>query len=127
MGQIGPLFGRRQFVGFEIILVPHQAVTADSKAEIFAVEIVDRKIADLGRYLGHDFLRRRVLFEEPIAVEGLKRIRRTDPKNVRFRFRLGLAQVGDTGVGLLAIDDHRGTGMFRFESFFVGLEQFLGK
>jgi hypothetical protein len=57
----------------------------------------------------------------------LKSVRGAHPKDIRFRLRLGLAQIGDTGIGLLAVNDDCDTRMFPFKSFLVGLKQLLGK
>src|SRR4030095_15728716 len=123
--QVGPLFWRRQLVRLKIVLIPHQAITADGKAKIFAVGIVNWKTADLSRDARHDLFRRGVFFQQSLRFECLKRVRGAYPEDIRLRLGLGLAQIRDTGVGLLAVDDDCDARMFSFKGFLVGLKQFL--
>src|SRR5919198_4554489 len=98
VGQIRPFLGRGQFVASDVVLVPHQSIAADSEAKVTSVGIMDRKIADLCRNLGHEILWRCILFEQAVAFENLKRVGRADPKNIAFGFGPSFPQVGDTLV-----------------------------
>src|SRR5882724_3068577 len=119
IGEIGPLFRRRQLMGLNIIFIPHQPVAADSKAEVMAVGVMDRKGADLPRDFRNDFFRRGVFLQQAVVFQSLERVRSAYPKDIGLGPGSGLAQVSDSGVGLLVVDDDIDAWVLGFESFLV--------
>src|SRR4029450_11983034 len=94
---------------------------------LLAADVLRRNRADLPRDFRDDFFRRGVFLQQAVVFQSLERVRSAHPKDIGLGPGSGLAQVSDSGVGLLIVDDDIDAWVLGFESFLVSLKEFLGK